>query len=212
MSRSIGITDFLNKRFDYYPLEGNWKQTLGVPEKNFRMIVYGHPGNGKTEFCIQMAKMMAKHCKVYFNSFEQGISKSLQDALIRNEMHEVSGRVMFGDKESFDEMIARLKGKNSPKVVFIDSRDYLNLTDQQFKKLIELFPRKSFVIICWELAQKPRGQYAKAIEYMCDIKVHVKGFRAYPRSRFGGNLPFVIWDKPTNVSVANDLFNQPQRA
>lgn len=194
MSRSIGITDFLNRKFDTYDFDGQFLTSFGEPEKNFTMIVYGHPGNGKTEFCLQLAKYMAQFTKVYYNSFEQGISKTLQDGLKRNNMQEVAGRVMFG-KETFQEMVARLKRRNSGGMVVIDSRDYLNLTTEQYKKLIELFPRKSFIVVCWESAGKPKGEYAKGIEYMVDIKVHVRNFKAYPRCRFGGNAPYVIWDK-----------------
>lgn len=198
MSKAIGITDFMARKFDYYPFDGLWQAHLGLPEKNFSMIVFGHPGNGKTEYCIQLAKYMAQFTRVYFNSFEQGISKTLQDSLVRNNMQEVTGRVIFA-KETVEEMIVRLKGKASPMVVIIDSRDYINLTTEQYKRLIKLFPRKSFIIVCWESAGKPKSQYAKDIEYMVDIKVHVRGFKAHSRSRYGGNEPHIIWDRQPKV-------------
>lgn len=195
MSRSIGVTEFMNRKFDTYEFDNEWLRSFGIPEKNFRMIVYGHSGNGKTEFCLKLAKYLAGFTKVYYNSFEQGISKTLQDAIIRNNMEEVKGKLIFGDKETFAEMVTRLSKRASPRVVFIDSRDYINLTNEQFKMLTKKFSRKAFVIICWESAGKPKGEYAKAIEFMCDIKVNVRAFNAYPRSRFGGNEKFVIWDR-----------------
>lgn len=42
---------------------------------------------------------------------------------------------------------------------------------------------------------KLKGQPANDIEYMCDLKIRVNQFKAYPRSRFGGNETFVIWDR-----------------
>lgn len=195
MQRALGVKDFLKRKFVCYPFDGEWLETFGEPETNFRMIVYGKPGNGKTEFCIKMAKYCSQFAKVYYNSFEQGISKSLQDALLRNRMEEVEGSVIFGDKEELHEMVVRLKKKHSPRIIFLDSRDYMNLSKDEFKMLIELFPHKSFVVICWEASGKPRGEHAKAIEYMCDIKVQVAKFIAHPRSRFGGNKPFVIWKR-----------------
>lgn len=197
MARSIGITDFLNRKFITYPFEGEWLATFGEPERNMRAIIYGRPGQGKTEFCIKLAKYMAGFTKVYFNSFEQGISKTLQDALKRNNMQEVSGRVIFGNQEVFSEMIDRLSSRNSPGVCIIDSRDFINLTMAQFKTLIDRFPRKSFIVVCWESAGKPRGEYAKQIEFMCDVKIRVSNFTAYPRSRFGGNQKFIIWQRNT---------------
>lgn len=195
MSRAIGITDFLNRKFDTYPFDGKWLDSFGLPEKNFKMLVFGHPGNGKTEFCIQLAKYLSQWTKVDFNSYEQGIAKTLQDALIRNSMEEVTGRVMFLDQMPLHELNQRLERPGSARVVIIDSRDFMNLTTEQFKKLIKKFHRKSFIVVCWESAGKPKSQYAKDMEYIVDIKVRVSNFKAHPRCRFGGNQSFTIWDR-----------------
>lgn len=203
--RSIGISEFLEKKFITYAFEGEWAATFGEPERNMRVIIYGRPGQGKTEFCIKLAKYMAKFTKVYYNSFEQGISKTLQDALRRNNMREVNGRVIFGDQETFAEMRKRLANKNAPQVVFIDSRDYINLTANEFKILIDEHPRKAFVIVCWESGGKPRGEFAKQIEFMCDVKIRVSDFTAYPRSRFGGNQNFVIWNRRARAGQQSAL-------
>jgi len=107
--------------------------------------------------------------------------------------------VIFADGESVKQMITRLGKKNSPGAIIIDSRDYMKLTIDQFIELIEAFPHKAFIVICWASGKEPKGQHAKDIEYCCDIKIFVKDFKAHMRSRFGGNKPFVIWDKaPVN--------------
>lgn len=204
--RAIGISDFLSRSFDTYPFEGRWRDSFGEPEKNMRVIIWGNPGNGKTEFCIQLAKQMAQFTKVYYNSFEQGICKTLQDALVRNAMQEVNGKVIFGNMETFDEMCERLASRNAPQVCIIDSRDYMNLTTAQFKRLIEAHPRKAFVIVCWESGGKPRGEFAKQIAFMCDVKIHVRDFIAHMRSRFGGNKNFVIWDRKPKSGEQTKLF------
>lgn len=195
MSRAIGIKEFLDRQFITFDFDGEWRDSFGEPEKNMRVIIWGNPGNGKTEFSIKLAKYLASFTKVYYNSFEQGVCKTLQDALHRNNMMEVNGRVIFGDQETVKEMNERLTGRNAPQVCIIDSRDYINLTTNEFKTLIEAHPRKCFVVICWEAGGKPRGEYAKQIAYMCDVKIHVRDFIAYPRSRFGGNQKFIIWDR-----------------
>ena len=208
-SRAIGVRDFLDKTFDTYAFSGNWLESFGEPEKNFRMVVYGRSGQGKTEFCLQLAKYMAGFGRVYYNTFEQGISKTMQDGLRRNNMEEVAGQLIFGNRETFPEMLARLGKKRSPRICFIDSRDYMNLTQEQYKLLIKRFPRKSFILVCWESGGAPKGDHAKAMLYMCDIKVQVNDFLAYPASRFGGNIPFAIWpERAKNKPQSPNLFNQ----
>lgn len=195
MSRAIGVTQFLNKTFDTFEFSHKWKETIGEPEKNFVAIIYGQSGNGKTDFAVKFAKYLASFTKVDYFSFEEGISKTLQEAIKRNNMKEVAGKIMFIDKTSFTDMIARLSTRGSAKIVFIDSLDYMNLTTQQFKQLRKKFPRKAFVIISWSKSGEPKSQYAKDIKYMSDVKVRVNNFKAYPVSRFGGYKPFVIWDR-----------------
>jgi hypothetical protein len=189
----------MEKKFDCYDFDGDWEKSFGCPEKNFKMIVYGASGQGKTDFCVKFAKYMCKFTRVYYNSFEEGISRTLQKALERNNMMEVKGRIVFGDRETFDEMVTRLSRRNSPKLVVIDSRDYINLTHHQYKILDSKFNNKAFIIICWEAGGKPKGEHAKAIEYMCDIKVRVDRYIAEPRCRFGGNTPFTIWEEGAKV-------------
>lgn len=207
--KTIGVKDFINKRFDIWPFEGEWKDSFGEPEKNFQMIIYGESGNGKTEFCVKFAKYLAGFTKVLYCSYEQGISKSLQDAVVRNNMHEVAGKVIFLSGGSFSELVEYLKRKASPKIVFLDSLDYMRLTTEQYKTLTKIFPRKAFVVVTWSRNESPKSQYAKDIEYMCDIKSFVQNFRVeMPRSRFGGNKPFVIWENARKVKEVPNLFNQ----
>jgi hypothetical protein len=207
MRRAIGITEFLAKEFITYDFEGAWKDCLGEPERNFTMCVYGSSGQGKTSFCIAFAKYLTQFTRVYYNTFEEGISKTIQDALRRYNMQEVAGKMVFGDMESVAEMDERMGRRGSPGVYFIDSRDYLNLTAAQFKRLRDKHPRKAIIVICWAKTGQPKGDYAKAIEYMCDIKVYVHDLVANPRSRFGGNVPFVI-GKKRGRQVRRDLFSQ----
>jgi hypothetical protein len=190
---TTGITDFLNKKYKELEFEGEWLASFGRPEKNFKCCVSGASGNGKTEFVIKLAKYMARFTKVYYNSHEQKFSKSLRDALHRNNMTEVNGKVIFADGESVEEMVERLGKKNSPGAIIIDSRDYMKLTIDQFIMLVERFPKKCFIVICWASGKEPKGQHAKDIEYCCDVKIFVKDFKANMRSRFGGNKAYDIW-------------------
>ncbi|REH00294.1 hypothetical protein [Flavobacterium aquicola] len=206
--KAIGITQFLEKSFDVYELEGEWLDSFGQIEKNFKMSVTGESGGGKTELVVKLIKELCLKFKTkadYF-SYEQGHSKSLQSAIQRNNMEDVKGKVMFITGGTFDELLTRLKRRASAKIVIIDSQDYSELSTKQYKELIKIFPKKSFIVVSWAKNEKPKNQAARDIEYMSCIKVFVKDYKAYPRSRFGGNKTFVIWDKKDNTPVQGKLF------
>lgn len=221
MARALGVTEFLQKKFDEFAFDGKWLEAMGKPEKNFKMIIYGKPKNGKTEFCIQFAKYMTKFGKVLYNSFEQGHSKSLQDAFRRQNMQDVKGKIIVTHKEKYQDMFNRLKRKKSPQIVFIDSLQYIKLSGDQWKELIETFPRKVFIVISHAQGDEPKGEGAITIQYDVDISVLVKGFAAHCQGRFGGGSEIIIWEeghqrylsriakakgKTTTVAPAPELF------
>jgi len=194
MKKAWGINDFLAKKFKTYKFDGLWLESFGEPEINFRMLIPGQKKNGKTNFAIMLAKYLAGFGKVLYNSHEQGISKTLQDVIKIYNLQEVAGKIMF-QKYTFEEMVQYLSQKGSPRFVIIDSQHYMKLTIDQYKRLVELFPRKSFIVICWgDKSGEPKGDAAEALSFMVDIICPIVHFVAYPRSRFGGNKPFDFCD------------------
>lgn len=196
MPRTLGVHHILNKQYRALAFDGVWEETFGLPSDPFTMLIYGYPKNGKTTFCMFFAKYLTRFGKVWYNSIEEGDTKTMQDAFLRAGLQELEeGKFMLGDRYFYADMVEKLARPNSGRFVFIDSRDFINLTTHQFKKLKSLYPRKSFIIVCWEQAGKPAGKFAKDIEFIVDILVHVTQYRAYPSGRFGGGKTFVIWDK-----------------
>lgn len=195
MGRALNAKEFLNKKFETITFTGDWLASFGEPERNFSMIIYGKSGNGKTEFAIMFAKYLTKFYKTIYDSFEQGFSKSLQDGFRRQKMHEVSDKILLVHKEDYTQLMERLAKKKSPHIVIIDSVQYIKLTYDQWQYMRETFPRKVFILIAHADGDEPKGRHAKDIEFDVDIKVLVKGYQAWPKSRFGGNEPFMIWER-----------------
>lgn len=196
MGRTIGVSGLLSKKYKAYDLSEEWRNVIGNPEHNFKMIVWGPSGHGKTTFALKLCKELSRFGKVYYNSIEQGEGKSLQDVAKHCNLEECKGRMTFGDRDTFDEMVDKLK-RNRARFCVIDSVQYLSLTVGQYKQLIEMFPRKAFVFISWEgAAGLPKGEHAKAIRYMVCIKVHVRNAIANANSRFGATKPYRIFEKP----------------
>jgi len=195
MARALNAKEFLNKKFEVLPFTGKWRDAFGEPETNFSMIIYGKSGNGKTELAVMFMRYMTGFGKCLYDSFEQGFSRSLQDAWRRQKIEDVSNHTLIVHKERFEDLVERLRKKKSPHTVFIDSIQYIKLTYEQWQFLKETFPRKRFIVIAHAQGDDPKGAAAAAIEFDVDIKLLVKGFKVYPKSRFGGNEPFVFYEK-----------------
>jgi len=202
--RNFSIKDIKSWKFKELTMPQEWVDHLGNLTENFRMLIVGKSGHGKTEYAMKLSKMLSQYFgKVSYNSTEQGRSASFQQSFFRNQMDEIKGgKWMLCDPSQrvFNVWFERLKKQNSGRVVLLDSLDYMKLTLDQFKLLHETFRHKSIIIVAWN---DPIDPVTKKIRYMCDIKVEVENFSAKIASRFGGNKPFKIWDGQA-IAGAND--------
>jgi hypothetical protein len=202
MRRSLSNRDVLAAKFEVADFEGEWLRSLGRPELRGSWIIWGGSGSGKTTFTLMLCKYLTGFTRVAYNSLEQGLSLSLQIAWKRVGMEEAGSRIMLLRKEPLGELRKRLRKHKSPKVIVIDSVQYLvgfRLAD--YVQLLREFPSKLFIWIAHEDQGHPDGKLAKQIRYDADIKMHIEGFKAqvvtrYERAEYSeGGKDYVIWEE-----------------
>lgn len=196
INRAYSVSNVLTKKFNPLPFTGEWEASLGRPDKAFSAIIWGGSKNGKTELAIKWAKYLTNFGKVAYNSLEQGLSATIQDAFIRNHISTCGNSFMLLDREPFDELIARMNKPKSPDFLFIDSVQYTRITKAQYYELKELMikKRKGIIWVSQAKGKLPKGALADDIMYDVDLLLPVEGFKTFPESRFtGGGEPFVIW-------------------
>lgn len=187
MRRAATSMQILNSRFEEIPFDGIWKELFGTPELSGCWIVWGESANGKTAFVLQLAKYLCQYARVAFDSLEEGISKSLRDAIEREEMIKAQGRFIILDKEPIADLEERLRRRKSPSVIIIDSIQYTGLNKISSKALIDRHPSKLFIFTSHASGKLPDGRTANAIRYDSNVKIRIEGFRAFVQSRYGGN-------------------------
>lgn len=176
---SVSLGDALDDAMGEVELSGTW-------------FVYGPSKNGKTSMAMTLAKALAEHKKVLYNSVEEGIRKTVRMAVERQSMHEVGRNFFLLDREFYDDLYFRLSHNRKYGVIFIDSVQFMGLSYAEYKKMKLAFPDKLFVFISHVKGNVPDGKAALRIMQDSDVIFSVRGFKAFVTSRFGGNGEYLI--------------------
>lgn len=190
VKRALTVNEIRNFKPVELEFEGKWKDSIGTPELTGTWLIWGNSANGKTRFALQLAKYLTNFRRVAYNSLEEGLSKSMKEAIIDTGLDK---NFVLLDKEPMEELKVRLRKRKSPDVILIDSLQYTGLTYSQYKELRKEFPQKLFIFISHAEGNEPRGNVARSIKYDAFVKIPVIGYAAYPQSRYGGGETYVIW-------------------
>lgn len=194
--RAKTARDIYAKKRNILELTGQWKAHIGQPEIKGTWFIYGHSGHGKTSYITQMARELATFGRVWYNGREEGDSYSFQRALERVGMAAI-GNMFLLIEDSYEQLMARLKRRNRPMFLIVDSLQVMQLNKAQYHELENCCEEKGIqlIIIGHAEGKRPEGRIGKYIEYLSFIKIWVWGYKAIPKSRYGGNEPFVIYAK-----------------
>ena len=183
IERAWSPTDIERAKFKELEFEGEWLEEIGKPEVTGSWVIMGPPKNGKTSFAMMVAKYMTNFGRVYYNSIEEGFSKTIQLAFKRVDMSSTKKKLILA-QECFEQMYARLSRHKSPDIIIIDSLQFMELQFDEYKKLKEDFPNKIFIYISHVDGRKPDGKTAQRIWRDANVIARVEGRRAFIESRF----------------------------
>lgn len=202
MSKSMGLRQIAQKTYNLVNgLDAALVASIGEIEESFDGIIYGPSGSGKTNCTVIILKALLialKTAKAEYINYEEGHGKTVQDLMIKrhNMLEAVGNRLVITDHLNFDELHKRMSRRQSAKIWVIDSIQASRLTYAQVQKLKEDFilskRRKIILYISWSEGKVPQGAVAKAVEYYANIKMRVENLVMFPKSRYGGNVPFII--------------------
>ena len=200
----MGLKQICQKTYNLVNgLEPALVASIGEIEDSFDAIIYGPSGSGKTNCTVMILKailLALKTAKAEYISYEEGMGKTVQDLMIKrhNMLEAVGNRLVITDHLTFEELFKKMARRQSAKIWVIDSIQASRFTYHQSQLLKEAFimsKRKKIIIyVSWSEGKVPMGACAKSIEYYSNIKMRVQDLIMFPKSRYGGNMPFVIYE------------------
>ncbi len=180
-------------------LSEKFTNSFGDIEDTFTAIISGESGNGKTSMITSALKELQQLGEVLYLGLEEGHAKSFKKALLRSEMD--LDKIKVYDDLDFTELNEILDRRFSPKIVVIDSIQYMGLTYIQYKALKKKYvygrktnARKIIFFISHSKGKTIQGSAAFSIRHDCMIKVFVHGYLGFMISRFEAKKNFVIWE------------------
>jgi nucleoside-triphosphatase THEP1 len=186
MTRAYSIRNVLDAKFNTLEFDGVWKEAIGCPERTGSWIIFGKPKQGKTSFAMMLAKYLTRFERVFYNSVEEGLSRSIQLAYERAGMDEVpAGRILL-DRDEIERLTKRLSAPKSPNIVIIDSIQFMEMKFSEYWALKRRFHHKLFIFVSHVRGDQPEGSTARRIWRDANVAIRVEGFRAFPTGRYGG--------------------------
>lgn len=193
MARGLSPKQLYEKKFKTFEFEGIWEEVFGNPERGGFWIIYGDEKSGKSTFSLIFAKYLSTMEKVAYISAEEGTGMSFQQRC---------KRMGIGDKHKFmgypydfiEEYLKQFKGREFPKIVFIDNLTaYLDEIDKKLiLQLMRDYPKTTFIIVAHQERNEPAGAVGRLVKKLSKRIVHVVGLKAIVTNRDGNGGEYLI--------------------
>lgn len=174
-----------------------WQAALGSITTDFSLIAWGQSGNGKSNFVMQLVAEMLRFGPVLYLSLEESDGITFQTLIGRYIPLALLSRLkVVGPGITAAQLQDYLSRPRTPRVVVIDSLQYLGISYPEYKHLRQQCPHVALIMVSHASGRLPDGKTADKIRYDAGIKVWVEKDIAFVQhSRYGGHTNYVIWEE-----------------
>lgn len=186
LPRAYSMKDLNKIVYQVFLFVDKWLSLFGCPEKGSTWFIWGNSGNGKSTGCALLAWMLKDYGKVLYLALEEKKGKSIRMKLAEAGFSDETKSFHLLPSSSYQQLIQRLRRRNSEDIIFIDSLQYWGISYRQYQQLIELFPFKTFIFVSHAKGKEPKGGVAESIHYDAAVKIWIEGGRMEVKHRFEG--------------------------
>lgn len=201
----ISVKKLVNRNFKKMGLSAEWQEYFGDVDHAFTMIVWGPSFNGKSSFLNAFVAELARITTVLYVALEESFSTTSKKKALENGLSNLKNLRYANHETTYESLMEYLSKKRSPRIVVIDSLQYMAMSYVDYKKMKETFPGKTFIFTSHSEGKLPDGKTGKKIRYDAPIKVRVENFIALIESRFGGSKNYVIWEEEAKRKWKKDF-------
>ena len=172
---SVQSTQFLGATFDTLNFTGKWANFIGKPNRNFKIMIYGKAGGGKSTFALKLAHYLASDTgmRVLFVAGEEKLGYTLREKVER--LNVAHPNLYIND--TFPKDLSKFDA------IFIDSINTFALEPSDLERMPK---NKAYV---WILQCTKDGKYrgSQAFEHNADTVIEIADMTAQMgKNRFGG--------------------------
>ena len=184
------VKDIKTMRFKALTLPSKYRQLLGKVPANFRMLLWGSPGHGKSSLALTIANDIGKYQKTLYVSAEE----SLQSATLSSRIKRFKANarnLMFNDTNNPD-ILDKIIMTQNPKFVVIDSVNVMIGKTEAIINLMLKYPEVGFIIIAQATKDKKKYAGLGSLAHAVDIVVNVRsGMAVAEKNRYAqlGSMP-----------------------
>ncbi len=217
--QGISTHNLLKMQFERLALSEDFKKILGNLPSVFMAGIIGESGHGKTEWCQQFARELARFASVDWLAYETGFAADIQEAVKRNHFEKQKYPITWvnpwlkikpcnlafpkSKNEDtdllFGDFVNRLKKRNSAKYIIVDSIDRAGFTLDQMMWVYQKFSEKKgiiFIVHGENKGKKPISAVGGKVLFYSNWSLRVHNYIAYPRkSRFSATECYVVWEQ-----------------
>jgi predicted ATP-dependent serine protease len=200
MKKALTVANVIAQKvtlIDFKTIAPELYECFGNPQNKGIWFVYGGSGSGKSSLLLDIAKAFClSGLKAIHNEIEEDLDDNdfIERMKLKN-MQDVKENFLTACYD-YDEMCTYLDGRNSPKVVVINSATYFFKDLVQYFEFTNKYKRKKILIISgMAKGNNPYSELETKIMYDANKKAFCAGYLAICKGRTIGpnGGTYVIW-------------------